>query len=104
MNLGEPIMNEWNINIVDDTEFRQCPSGIYCLIYWQLQTSNVRIDLMSDKHEPIQSFVGSAENVRKHTMRFLAEHVPDVSLEHAAYIGSQLQLADVLRIDYKQDE
>lgn len=60
-------------------------------------------DSLADNHEPIQSFAGTADNVRKHSMRFLAEHVPNVSLEHAAYIGHQLELADIWRLDYVQD-
>jgi len=104
-------MENWKINRVDNTEYKPDDTGIYVLIYWDVKTESVRLDFMSRKHEPIQSFCGTAENVRKHSMRYIHKisrvNWPnsgfDISLEHAAYIGSELQLADVMRIDYVQD-
>ena len=101
--------DNWKLNHVDSIEWIKDTSGIYCLINWDVKTNTVRLDIMSDNHEPLQSFQGDADNVRKHAMRWLSDNVKSnngivsVSLTHAAYIGSELQLADIMRIDYIQD-
>lgn len=102
-------MDKWQLNYVNDVEYAIDDCGIYVLIYWQCQTNTVRLDIMSDNHEPRQSFVGSADNVRKHAMRWLEENIGagnyeyGISLEHAAYIGSELEKADTMKADYVQD-
>jgi hypothetical protein len=65
---------------------------------------------MSDNNEPLQSFSGSAENVRKHAMRYLSDEqfnsddgLQFMSLEHAAYIGYELLKAEIMTINYEQD-
>lgn len=99
-------MNNWQLQRVDNIQWTKDTSGIYCLINWDVKTDTVRLDIMSDNHEPMQSFAGSSDNVRKHVVRYLMtlDYVAGfVSLEHAAYIGSELEKADTLRIDYVQD-
>lgn len=112
----------WQLNRVDDIEWTQDKSGVYVLINWDPQIDLVRLDIMpvlptpSDVL-PLVSFAGRADNVRKATMRWFVENIGaacdldcpaeqakrGVSLEHAAYIGAELQCADTERIDYVQD-
>lgn len=97
-------MENWKLQNAGDTEFRPDTSGIYCLINWLVDQDAVRLDIMSKADEPLQSFVGDADNVRKHAMRWIHEKSPiQISLEHAAYIGSELEKADTMRINYVQD-
>lgn len=107
-------MENWKLNNVDDIEFTKDKSGIYVLINWDVKTNTVRLDIMSDDHEPLQSFAGTTDNVRKHVIRWLSDNIGvaakvmgrsrlGVSLQHAAYIGSELEKADTMRIDYIQD-
>jgi len=102
--LDLPDSVNWQLQTVDDTDWQPDDTGVYCLINWQLLIDTVRLDIMSGNNDPIQSFQGKADNVRKHASRWLQENIPDVSFEHIAYIGSQLELADVMRIDYIQDK
>ena len=105
----------WRLQNVDDIAWEPDRSGVYCLINWQVQTNTVRLDIMSDKHEPLQSFAGESDNVRKATLNWMSDNIYDtrpgfsgkitgVSLTHAGYIGSELQKADIFRIDYIQDD
>jgi len=96
-------MKAWQLQNVDNTEYIPDTSGVYVLIYWQNKTNTARLDIISNNHEPIQSFAGTANNVRKHAIRFLSDNGYNVSLEHASYIGLELEKADNMRIDYVQD-
>ncbi len=99
----------WRLYNVPDVAWQQDDSGIACLIRWTA-TDVVRIDLIDLMNEVgtdggrfIVSFQGEADNVRRHTMQWLAKYVPEFSLEHAAYIGAEIERADTERIDYVQD-
>lgn len=103
---------QWQLNRVDPTEWVQDESGVHVLINWDTQTDSVRLDVMGHSFAcspvPLVSFAGHADDVRKHAMRWLTDHVKSnngfpVSLEHAAYIGAELERADTERIDYVQD-
>lgn len=101
----------WRLNHVDDIEWTQDDSRLYVYINWDLQTESARLDVMTETNaEPLQSFIGKAINVRKATMLWLTSALygktynPElVSLEHAAYIGAELERCDTERIDYVQD-
>lgn len=108
--------DKWKLNVVDDIPWTQDESGVYVIINWDMLTESARLDIMVEaKTEPIQSFVGKADNVRKATMQWF--NTPQavsacgfdgdcrdyVSLEHAAYIGAELERCDTERIDYVQD-
>lgn len=100
--------NQWQLNRVDDIDWTPDKSGLYCLIVWDVKTDTVRIDFLSDDHDPIISFAGASDNVRKAVGRWIdsrfEQHTSDkLSASHIAYIGSELQKADVMRIDYVQD-
>lgn len=101
-------ISKWKLNRVDDIDWKQDQSGLYVLIYWDLKTNTVRLDVISKNHDPIISFAGSSDNVRKHVGRWIDSRLSQmtsyrVSAEHAAYIGSELERADTMRIDYVQD-
>ena len=98
----------WQLNRIDSLNWIKDNSGLYCLIVWDVKTETVRIDFLSDDHEPIISFAGQSDNVRIAVGRWIDSRISQktsdkVSAEHIAYIGSELQLADVMRIDYVQD-
>ncbi len=99
----------WRLHDVPDVAGQSDGSGIACLINWTA-TDVVRIDLIDLMNEVgtdggrfIVSFQGKADNVRKHTMQWLAKYVPVFGLDHAAYIGAEIERADTERIDYVQD-
>lgn len=97
--------SNWQLNRVDDIEWIQDRSGIYVVINWDTQTGSARLDVMAEAlAEPLQSFIGKADNVRKAVMQWLVKRVRfGISLEHAAYIGAELERCDTERIDYVQD-
>ena len=95
----------WKLNRVSDTAWIQDTSGIVVYINWDTATQSVRLDVML-KDEPKQSFIGTADNVRKATMQWITDWPNSdiqISLEHAAYIGAELERCDTERIDYMQN-
>ena len=99
-------MNEWGLIKVEKTEWQQDASGIFTLIGYR-PDGTIRLDVMTDKYEPVISFQGKAENVRKVAMRWVWKNEYSVaskfSLEHASYVGEQLAKADLLKEKYIQD-
>ncbi len=102
----------WQLHRVDDIEWTQDDSGVYVLISWDVKTESARLDIMAESFAcspvPLVSFVGRADNVRKAAMAWFDARISQqtsqrVSLEHAAYIGAELERADTERIDYVQD-
>ena len=98
-------MTEWQLNRVDDIEWTQDRSGIYVYINWDAATDSVRLDIMTEANaQALQSFIGGSDNVRKAVMQWIeSEHILGISLEHAAYIGAELERCDTERIDYVQN-
>lgn len=105
--------NNWQLIRVDDIKWTQDKSGLYCYIAWDMLTDSVRLDLMRDVPSitcPVVSFIGDADNVRKAFMQYMESrkwvNFPnsgfDISIEHAAYIGSELTRCDTERIDFIQ--
>ena len=86
--------------VVDD-------SGIYTVINRIDKTEHlqghmqgkvfVRVDIMSTDDEPLQSFVGEGNNVRKHVIKWLWNRPLTesncISSEHASYIGYEISRA-----------
>lgn len=98
----QPTTN-WQLNRVDDIEHTQDNSGIIVYVNWDLQTSSCRLDIVAIVGGfPLQSFAGTAENVRKHTIRYLDKSWQGVSLEHASYIGAELARCEAETIDFVQ--
>ncbi len=105
----------WELKEVDDVECTMDDSGVHVVIHRIVRTEkhkqyagervSVRADLNTDAGEPIVSFQGSANAVRKHLLAFIVEYCNDldpISLEHASYIGFELLRAEVTP-DYVQD-
>lgn len=112
--VGERVLG-WRLNRVDDMEWTQDRSGVHVCIHWVIKTNRVRLDVMREADaEPLQSFAGKANNVRKHAIRWLSDNVGvaarimglsrcGISLQHASHIGAELARCDAERIDYVQD-
>jgi hypothetical protein len=94
----------WQLNRVDtDIEYVPDAYGIFVYINWDLLTDSVRLDIMKND-VPLQSFAGTANNVRKHTIRWLFDNATWLlTWQHIAYIGYELARCDAERIDYVQD-
>ena len=98
----------WELRtITDDIECTMDDSGIYCTINRVVENQHgkgyigtavsVRVDIMTDNNEPVMSFVGKADNVRKAVIAFLRLEFTDglrLSFEHASYIGSEIAKAE----------
>jgi len=83
-------------------------SGVHVVIHrMRIQATEeglacVRADLM-DSDEPIVSYIGPAENVRKRLIGYIVDHGSGydwrtgmgMSLEHASYIGAELYRASI---------
>lgn len=94
----------WELKVVGDIECTLDDSGVYTTINRVIVYGRcfhiVRLDLMrqSDKN-PIMSWQGTANNVRKAVMAFLFSRWEigrqcNVSVEHASYIGYELHRAE----------
>ena len=55
---------------------------------------SVRCDIMTSDGEPLISFQGSANDVRKYVIAYNTGLMPAMSLEHASYIGWELHRAE----------
>ncbi len=109
------LRQQWQLDRVDDLEYTQYRYCVYVYISWDTNTDSVRLDVMSVPSglEPLQSFIGTANNVRKHAVRWLSDnagHAAAIGLgfnqlspEHISYIGYELARCDAERIDYVQD-
>ena len=75
----------------------------------------IRVDVMTTNDEPLRSFVGDGNNVRKNAMNWLWDKYScdsepnedggftgDITIEHASYIGFEISRA-MLDKHYKQD-
>lgn len=101
--------DNWRLRRVDNVEHVQDDSGIYVYVNWDVETESARLDIMVEANAaPLQSFAGTANNVRKHAVRWLQEYFcplyagDGLSAEHVSYIGFELARADAERIDYVQ--
>ncbi len=105
----------WQLNRVDDIEWTQDRSGVFVYINWNMSTDSVRLDIVRERDsQPLQSFAGTADNVRKHAVRWLVDNIGLASsvhglsqigilAEHISYIGAELARCGAERIDYIQD-
>jgi hypothetical protein len=104
----------WELKTVDDVEWQQDDSGVIVYINWvgitrpEATENEVRLDIMQHG-EPLVSFQGIADNVRKAAMRWLQETIgagdyeSGISLERAAYIGAEIARAEIMKTEYEQD-
>lgn len=113
---------KWELRQVKDTEAIMDDSGVYVVIHRIERTEThkeysdvrvtVRADLMDGRPigsgetsgQPIMSFSGSANAVRKAIARYLEVNhgITHPSLDHMAYIGYELLRAE-LTPNYQQD-
>ena len=105
----------WELREVSDIDCTMDDSGVYVVVNRVEDVSvhkgrtgtrvRVRADLMTagtddgpPMNDPIMSFIGSANNVRKHLIHFIHDYVNGVnrylSTEHASYIGYELHRAE----------
>ena len=94
----------WELREVGDIECTLDGSGIYVVIHRVVEKLvhkgiageiiRIRADVMTDGGEPLVSFIGRADNVRKAVVRWLNEQCYFPSLEHASYIGWELHRAE----------
>ena len=92
----------WKLVKVSKTEWQQDDSKYYSLIVY-VGEGAVRLDLMLHVQEPVISFQGQVDDVRKAAMQYVDENCCNISAEHAAYIGSELTRAAFLEDEYVQD-
>ena len=64
-------------------------------------SGQVRCDIMTDKDDPVKSYLGYYKDVRKYVVAFLG--YAGISVEHASYIGEELARADCLKEKYGQE-
>ena len=101
-------MDKWQLIKCDAIEWQQDESGYYTIINFinvdeKTEERIVRMDIMTTSDQPMISFQGIAENVRKCAMQYADEHCWNMSLEHAAYIGYELHRAAEQGTEYIQD-
>ena len=92
----------WQLITVTDIEWIQDASGYYTLIHY-ISDGIVRLDYMDKNDNPVISFQGIAENVRKCSVRYAEKHIQYFSVEHASYIGRELTRVELLGVGYVQD-
>ena len=95
----------WELNKISHLDWIQDDSGYYTYIH-SIEIGVVRLDIMTTDNDPVVSFQGKADDVRKAVMRWFEDKnllIHIISLEHAAYIGAELAKAEILGIDYVQD-
>jgi hypothetical protein len=78
-------------------------SGVYCNISFCQNKDEFRLDIMTIENEPVISFVGTVDGIRKSTMRYFEKNQVNISLEHASYIGSELSRVAIFKAEYIQD-
>ncbi len=108
MQTEEELNENWTLNYAEPSECIMDNSGIYTVINRQEKTEthkqyagmrvSVRIDVMADADVPLISFQGAAEDVRKAVIRWIENHFGFIhgrsfSIEHASYIGAELERA-----------
>ena len=96
----------WELIKVSETEWKQDKPGIFTLISY-CPDGTIRLDVMTTEYEPVISFQGTAENVRKCIMQWQDSKISQktglgISCEHASYIGSELARAELLKTEYVQ--
>ncbi|MGB2796644.1 MAG: hypothetical protein WBD44_05225 [Phycisphaerae bacterium] len=106
--------DKWNLIQCEITEWKQDESRLCCIINALQETGKlitglpkfsrlVGLNILTSDHTPAISFEGRAHDVRICAMRYAEKHGWGVSLEHAAYLGSELTRAAMLGKDYIQD-
>ncbi len=91
----------WSLINVEPIECTMDDSKMYTVVNY-VQRDQIRVDIMTDKDEPVKSFIGFYSDVRKQVIRFMSYNV-GFSVEHASYIGQEIALANEQKEAYVQD-
>ena len=93
----------WELREAKHVEAAPDDSGVYAVINrvavktthkeYSGEVIRVRLDLMTSAGDPIMSWIGSANNVRKHAIAYIDGRYLS-SREHASYIGYELLRAE----------
>ena len=93
----------WQLNRIEaDQPCVLDNSGIYAAIHY-IAGGIIRIDLMDNDNNPVQSFSGKADNVRKVFCDYLDQNRYALSYQHISYIGQEIAKAAIQKHDYIQD-
>lgn len=104
----------WELKHVVDVECTMDDSGLYTVIHRVIRPDlhkeyageriEVRADLMTAENQPLMSWQGTANNVRKHLIAYIHSIFGfcQISMEHASYIGYELHRAETDE-NYVQD-
>ncbi len=103
-------MENWKLHIVSEIKWQQDNSRLMVYVNWTVD-DNIRVNVMTiDGCEPVISFQGTADDVRKALMQWLCDNANELeadglcrgwlSLEHAAYIGAEIAKAELLKTNY----
>jgi hypothetical protein len=93
---------QWKLNQVEPTECTLDNSGVYTIISRcsALSGQQIRLDIMSSDDEPLQSFIGDGNDVRKAVIDWIDNYylasdpvTGNISTEHASYIGYEIARA-----------
>jgi len=97
----------WKLLEVDEMDCTMDDCGFYVVINrvaerradgdYIAEFVKVRADLMTKRNKPIVSFIGTANAVRKHLIKYIADRYRSLgvlSMEHASYIGYELCRAE----------
>jgi len=107
-------MEDWKlVEVEDNDEYTDDQSGVYVLVSVRhyRQDGYVRVDVMRiADSEPLRSFCGPANAVRKAVVEFIEslslatkQSVHPLSVQHASYIGQEIQRAALQGEEYAQD-
>ncbi len=96
---------DWKLNQSVETEYIPDQLAAYTIIS-KANKGLVRLDLMDVAGSPVESFIGTANAVRKDVVRALTGanslmYPNEISTEHASYIGYELAKAES-EADYVQ--
>ena len=93
----------WQLNRIEaDQPCIMDNSGVYTTVHY-ITGGIIRIDLFDNDNNPLQSFSGKADNIRKVFCEFLDLNGYMLSYQHVSYIGQEITKAAMLKTDYIQD-
>lgn len=96
---------KWQLVKVKDVAFVRDNSDTITFIH--ARPDGVRVDVMTGNNEPLISFEGHHNDVRKALMQWIDERISQkagcgISIEHAAYLGCELARAEMLKENFVQ--
>ena len=116
MTVNVPERSKWRLmEVTGETACTMDASGFYVHIHRQACVLRsiadnapcgkelvIRVDVFTTTDEPVISFVGPGNAVRKQVAQWFMSNAPDMSYEHASYIGYEIARAMAYE-HYEQD-